>query len=110
MSLCSCCVEHKCHRYCLDLIPGTCVVKPDYQREDDGLGISQCDSPLLFRKGACAQNQESKKERENETEMGDGRRSRKYLAREQREKSRQSLCGLNTKGENLAERHLKKKK
>lgn len=40
MSLYSCCVEHKCHRYCLDLILGTCVVKPDYHRENDGLGIS----------------------------------------------------------------------
>lgn len=40
MSLCSCCVEHKCHRYRLDLIHSTCVVKPDYHREDDGLGIS----------------------------------------------------------------------
>lgn len=45
----------------------------------------QCDSPPLFRKGACAQNQERKKERENETERGDGRRSRKYLVREERE-------------------------
>ena len=31
-------MEHKCHRYSLDLILGTCVVKPDYHRE--GLGIS----------------------------------------------------------------------
>lgn len=34
----SCCVEHKCHRYSLDLI-FTCV-KPDYDKEDDRLGIS----------------------------------------------------------------------
>ena len=40
MSLRSCCVEHKCHRYSVDWILSTCVVKPDYHRENDGLGIS----------------------------------------------------------------------
>lgn len=63
-------------------------MKPDYHRENDGAGnFPQCDSPLLFRNGACAENQESKKERENETERerGDGTRSRKLLARDERE-------------------------
>lgn len=70
---CSCCVEHKCHRYSLDLIPSTCVVKPDYHREDDGLGISHSVTHrCFFRNGACAQSRESKKEREIETERGDG--------------------------------------
>lgn len=78
MSLCSCCVEHKCHRYRLDLIHSTCVVKPDYHREDDGLGISHSVTHRCSLETAHVHRiRSAEKERENETEWGDGTRSRK---------------------------------
>lgn len=59
------------------------------RRRRQGLGISHSMTHrLLFRKGACAQNQKSKTERENEIETGsrrgDGLRIRKYIAAEGR--------------------------
>lgn len=63
-----------------DFIPGTCVVKPDYCKANDGLGISHsvthCRSS---QKGACARAMGS--ERKNEkgrTKEGDGKINRKW--------------------------------
>lgn len=64
-----------------DFIPGTCVVKPDYCKANDGLGISHSgDSLPLFTEGACAQRRERKKqnERGRPKEEGDGKLNGNY--------------------------------
>ena len=57
------------------------------QRKRRAGNFPQCDSPLLFRNGACAEDQESKKERENETEREGGWDEEQEVVSERRKRS-----------------------
>lgn len=83
---CSCCVEHKCHRYSLDL-SFTCV-KPDYHREDDRLGISHCVTHYCSVETAHVHTVRRARKGERSGARW-GRRSRRVV-REQGERSRRT--------------------
>lgn len=81
----SCCLEHKCHRYSLDLIFKHlgCETRLPQRKRRAG-NFPQCDSLLFSRHGACAQNQESERERENKTEWGGGWDKEQEVVRKRR--------------------------
>lgn len=71
VSRCSCCVEHKCHRYWFYPWHLCCETRL-LQRKRWAGNFPQCDSLLLFTEGACAQNQDRKRQRKKEREAETG--------------------------------------
>lgn len=68
------------------MILGTCVVKPDYHREDDGLGISHSVTHRCsFEKAHVHRIRRARKKGRMKHRGGDGTGIRKYFAREERE-------------------------
>lgn len=86
MSLCSCCVEHKCRT--VDLIPSTCVVEPDRHREAGGLGISHSMTHRCSLEAAHVhRGRRARKKGRTKQRGGDGTKSRKKLARAERDRT-----------------------
>lgn len=78
---CSCCVKHMYHRYWFYPWHLCCETRL-LQRKRWAGNFPQCDSPLLFTEGACAQNQERKRGRAKQ--KGDGKMNRKYRRERER--------------------------
>lgn len=75
---CSCCAQHKYHRYWFYPWHLCCETRL-LQRKRLAGNFPPCDSPLLSAEGACAQNQEGRKEtRGRAKQEGDGKVIRKH--------------------------------
>lgn len=81
-------MEHKCHRYSRSDPQHLCCETRLPQRRRRAGNFPQCDSPLIFRGGACAQNQESKKERKGERNRAGGWGEEQEVVSERRERER----------------------
>lgn len=109
MPPCSCCAQHKYHRYWFNPWHLCCETRL-LQRKRLAGNFPPCDSPLLFAEGACAQNQEEKKERPRgrAKQEGDGKMIRKHRG------ERGILCPQESDDNNYMERicetKFKKKK